>query len=72
MADENTIDLMQDLGEPPYPDKTIDAIIAYHRRNRANAEAGIKPPKPKGTVSLDSVRKALIKAPTASSVKRRV
>lgn len=26
----------------------LDKIIAYHRKNRANAEAGIKPVKEKG------------------------
>lgn len=70
--EENTIDILMDLGEPPYPDKAIDAIIAYHRRNRANAEAGIKPPKSTKSVSLDAVRAALVKAPAASGVKRRI
>jgi hypothetical protein len=70
--EENTIDILMDLGEPPYPDKAIEAIIAYHRKNRANAEAGIKPPKAKGSVSLDAVRAALVKAPSTPAVKRRV
>ncbi len=72
MAEENTIDILMDLGEPPYPAKAIDAIIAYHRKIRANAEQGIKPPKSKGTVSLDAVRAALVKKVTGPTVKRRI
>lgn len=49
----------------------IDAIILYHRRNRANAEAGIKPKKesgPKRTLDLAELGLKKIEAP----IKRRV
>ena len=56
---ERVIDLDPTLHVP----KDIDILIAYHRRNRANAEAGIKTPKEKGSkpsVSLKGVLDSLI------------
>lgn len=51
MASTNTIDELMDridlsIAEGGIPSKTdIDAVIAYQRKMRANAEAGIKPKK---------------------------
>lgn len=72
----NEIDLLMDLDPLSMSARDIDSIIAYHRQNRANAEAGIKPKKETGPkVSLDSVMGSLLaakpKAPTVL-VKRRV
>ena len=58
--------------------KDIDTIIAYHRRNRANAEAGIKPPKERGSkpsISLKGVLDNLMTGKpkaTEPSIKRRI
>lgn len=50
-------DLMARISEDPINalKQDLDALIAYHRRNRANAEAVIKPKKeagPKQTLDL--------------------
>lgn len=73
----NEIDeLMARVSEDPInaPKQDLDAIIAYHRRNRANAEAGIKPKKetgPKQTLDLAALglSKPVVTAPP---MKRRV
>ncbi|HXC61497.1 MAG TPA: hypothetical protein VNV63_02370 [Nitrospiria bacterium] len=49
----------------------IDVIIAYHRRNRANSEAGIKPKKEAGP-PVDLVAMGLIKKTVAEPVRRRI
>ena len=71
----NNIDTLMDL----YPDKMtkddIDAIIAYHRQNRAHSEAGIKPKKETGPkVKLDLEAMGLIKPkpPAITLGKRRL
>ena len=67
----NEIDLLMDLDPMSMSDANIDDIIAYHRNNRANAEAGIKPKKasgPKQTLDLAKlglVKKAEPAPPTA-------
>lgn len=67
----NEIDILMDLDPLEMTVTDIDAIIAYHRKNRANAEAGIKPKKETGPKQkLDLVALGLIKAPTL--IKRRV
>lgn len=70
----NEIDELMNLDPLSMTAKDIDGIIAYHRRNRANAEAGIKPKKETGPkVSLDSVLANLIPAkPAAAPMKRRI
>ena len=50
----------------------IDTVIEYHRRNRANAVAGIKPKKEAGP-KIDLVAMGLIKkAPEPVVIRRRV
>lgn len=53
----NDLDLLMDIDPTKASDKDIDAIIAYQRQARANADAGIKPKKETGkiTVSLDQL-----------------
>jgi len=72
---ETTIDELMsldplDLAKDP---AAIDAIIAYHRNNRANAEAGIVKPKkengPKLKLDLSALGFAKAEGPV---VKRRV
>lgn len=51
LMDTDPLDLTSD-------DPRLEAIIAYHRQARANAEAGIKPKKadgPKGKIDLLSL-----------------
>lgn len=45
---ENTIDSLMDLDPLSLTTENIDSIIAYHRKNRANAAAGIKPKRESG------------------------
>lgn len=74
-ADETTIDELMSLDplELAKDPAAIDAIIAYHRNNRANAEAGIVKPKkengPKLKLDLSALGFAKAEGPT---VKRRV
>lgn len=70
----NEIDELMALDPLLMSSGDIDGIIAYHRRNRANAEAGIKPKKETGPkVSLDNLMATLITPkPTAAPMKRRV
>lgn len=72
----NEIDDLMSLDPLEMSARDIDSIIAYHRKNRANAEAGIKPKKETGPkVSLDGVMGSLL-APKAKApvvmLKRRV
>lgn len=67
----NNIDLLMDLDPLEMTPTDISSIIEYHRRNRANNEAGIKPKKdtgPKATIDLASLG---IAAPVAAPIKRR-
>lgn len=49
----------------------INVIIAYHRKNRANAEAGIKAKKETGPeVKIDLIALGMVKAP--EPFKRRI
>lgn len=53
--------------------KDIDDLIAYHRKNRANAEAGIKPKKESGPKQkIDLAELGLVKAKPIEAFKRRV
>lgn len=45
------IDLLMDLDPMMMTPDDITQIIAYHRKNRANHEAGIKPKKETGPVA---------------------
>lgn len=44
----NELDELMSLDPLEMSSRDIDAIIAYHRKARANAEAGIKPVKESG------------------------
>lgn len=70
----NEIDTLMDLDPLELTTSDLDTIIAYHRRNRANAEGGVKPKKESGPkISLDNVLKTLVKPQAAASeFKRRV
>lgn len=70
----NEIDELMDLDPLEMTPANIDSIIAYHRKNRANAEAGIKPKKEAGPKQkIDLLALGLIKEkPPAEPVKRRV
>lgn len=70
----NEIDLLMDLDPLEMTSANIDQIIAYHRQNRANAEAGIKPKKdsgPKVKIDLQALGLSAAKAPSAE-IKRRI
>ena len=70
----NEIDTLMDLDPMQMSDKDLDAIIQYHRNNRANSEAGIKPKKESGPKqSLDLAKLGLIKKPAtvAPTARRR-
>ena len=78
----NEIDELMSMDPLEMAAKDIDAIIAYHRKNRANAEAGIKPKKEAGPkVSLTSLMDKIkakqglpatapAKAPTTGGIRR--
>lgn len=58
----NEIDLLMDLDPLLMTANDITSIIAYHRRNRANSEAGIKPKKESGPKQkIDLLALGLIK-----------
>lgn len=66
----NEIDELMSLDPLEMSARDIDQIIAYHRRQRANFEAGKKPEKesgPKKTIDLE----ALGLKPKAEPIKRR-
>ena len=66
----NELDLLMSLDPLELSAQIIDEIIAYHRKARANYEAGIKPKKEKGPkVEIDLV--ALGLAPAPEPFKRR-
>ena len=51
----SNIDLLMDLDPLEMTPDDISSIIDYHRRNRANHEAGVKPKKDTGPqVKIDS------------------
>lgn len=75
----NELDELMDLDPISLTTENLDAIIAYHRKARANAEAGIKPAKEKGPkVDLSGVLSGLLGAkapapkPATGGLKRRV
>lgn len=54
----NEIDLLMDIDPEKLSAQNLDDIIAYHRKRRADIEAGIKPSKQQ-KASLDGVMEAL-------------
>lgn len=49
----------------------ISSIIAYHRKNRANHEAGVRPRKEVGPVQkIDLAAIGIVKAPSAPVTRR--
>lgn len=72
----NTVDQLMDLDPLTLTAQDIEAIVAYHRNARANAEAGIKVkkenpwPKTKGPISLESL--GLTKPKEVVKINRRV
>jgi hypothetical protein len=69
MADNN-IDTLMSLDPLAMTPDDINEIIAYHRRNRANHEAGVKPKKETGPalkIDLASLGLARVEEP----IKRR-
>jgi hypothetical protein len=70
MAQVNEIDLLMDLDPEQLSAQDLDSIIAYHRKRRADIEAGIKPSKEK-KASLDGVMEALQASQPAVKVDRR-
>lgn len=67
----NEIDELMDLDPLEMTKENIDQIIAYHRKARLNAEAGIKPTKEAGPkAKVDLVAMGLL--PKAEPIKRRM
>lgn len=68
----NEIDELMDLDPLSMTPTDIDKIIAYHRQNRANAEAGIKPKKETGPkAKLEGLLDNLLKPKVVSKISRR-
>lgn len=68
----NNIDELMSMDPLQMSAVDIDAIIAYHRRNRANAEAGVKPKKETGpSPKIDVAALGLSPVVTAEPIKRR-
>lgn len=56
----STLDELMNRDPFDYSNADLDEIIAYHRQQRRNLEAGIKPKKEEGPkVSLDAVMASL-------------
>ena len=79
MADTNTLDDLMDLDPLELTAENIDAIIAHHRKARANAASGIKAKREKGpSIDISSVMsnllsgggKGTIPAPPAGKMRR--
>lgn len=74
----NEIDALMDLDPLEMSDVDIDAIIAYQRKARANAESGVKPKKAGSSgpkVTLDLAALGLLKTEpkvAGPSIKRRI
>ena len=75
MASENNVDTLMDLDPLELTAENIDGIIAYHRKNRANAAAGIKPKREAGPkIDISAVMQGLVQgdAPKpAATIRRR-
>ena len=74
MAGENTVDQLMDLDPLSLTAENIDSIIAYHRKGRANAAAGIKAKRESGPkIDISSVMAGLTgpAAPSVPTVRRR-
>ena len=68
---ENSIDTLMSLDPLMMTPDDITSIIEYHRRNRANHEAGVKPKKetgPKIAIDLASLGLTKVEEP----IKRRL
>ena len=69
---ENTVDVLMSLDPLDLTADHIDGIIAYHRKNRANAAAGIKPKREQGPkIDISSIMAGLTPAPKAAATIRR-
>lgn len=66
----NEIDLLMDLDPENLSAQNLDDVIAWHRKRRADIEAGIKPAK-QAKASLDGVMEALQASQPAVKVERR-
>lgn len=67
---QNEIDLLMELDPLELSEQNLSDIIAYHRKRRADFEAGVRPKKEKGQ-SLDNVLQALQAAVPKAKVDRR-
>ena len=68
----NEVDTLMDLDPLDLTAEHIDGIIAYHRKNRANAAAGIKPKREAGPkIDISSIMAGLTPAPKAAATIRR-
>ena len=71
----NEVDSLMDLDPLSLTASDIDAIIAYHRKNRANAAAGIKAKKETGPKKdLSEALKGMFAeapAPVVTGIRRR-
>lgn len=70
MTSTNNIDALMDLDPLSMTPDDITEVIAHHRRNRANHEAGIKPKKESGPAAkIDLAVLGLVKV--EEPIKRR-
>ena len=72
----NEVDSLMDLDPLDLTAENIDAIIAYHRKNRANAAAGIKAKKETGpkkdlSEALKGMFAEATPAPVSTGIRRR-
>lgn len=69
----NELDELMSLDPLNYTTEDIDKIIAVHRRNRAQLEAGVKPKREKGpSVKIDLAALGLGETKPKADIKRRV
>lgn len=75
MAEQaNTVDDLMSLDPLELTADNIDSIIAYHRKARANAAAGIKPKRESGPkIDISEAMSGFLAAPKASvpTIRRR-
>lgn len=76
-SEENTVDVLMSLDPLDLTAANIDSIIAHHRKNRANAAAGIKPKREQGPkIDIEGIMGKLLAGgevlkPAAGGIRRR-
>lgn len=72
MSSTNRVDELMSLDPLDMTKEDLDEIVAYHRKNRALGEAGVKAKKETGPkVSLGNLLDDILQKPTQTPIARR-